>query len=83
MLTPVLDSLMALCEAAVGRKFLTGRGGWITSDEFLLLGLVDGVRPHRKFDCGEGMAAALDCALRSTLTVFALEAQPPCRRRWS
>lgn len=52
VLAPVFDSLMALCEAALGRRIAVGGAG-LSGDERLLLGLLDGSRPRRAcIDCG-------------------------------
>lgn len=73
MLAPVFDSLMTLCEAALGRPFAIGRAALLSPDERLLLGLLDGSRPRRAcIDCAEGAAKALDCSICSTRIMLAL-----------
>lgn len=77
MLAPVFDSLMALCEAALGRRIAVGGAG-LSEDERLLLGLLDGSRPRRAcIDCEQGAASALDCAICSTRIMMALTAAHP------
>lgn len=72
MLAPVFDSLMTLCEAALGRRIAVG-SIFLSQDELLLLGLLDGSRQRRAcIDCAEGAASALDCAIRSTRIMLAL-----------
>lgn len=72
MLAPVFDSLMTLCEAALGRKIAVG-GAALSEDERLLLGLLDGSRQRRAcIDCAEGAASALDCAICSTRIMMGL-----------
>lgn len=72
MLAPVFDSLMTLCETALGRKIVVG-GAKVSDDELLLLGLLDGSRLRCVcIDCAEGAASALDCAICSTRIMMAL-----------
>lgn len=72
MLAPVFDSLMTLCEAALGRRIAVG-GDALSEDEALLLGLLDGSRPRRAcIDCAEGEGCALDCAICSTRIMMTL-----------
>jgi hypothetical protein len=67
VLAPVFDSLMALCESALGRRLRVGDGGTVSEDEHLLLELLDGSKHTRaSLDCEDGIATALDCALCST-----------------
>ena len=74
MLAPVFDSLLTLCEAALGRRITVG-GVTLSDDEHLLLGLLDGSMPRRAcIDCAEGAASALDCAICSTRIMMALVA---------
>jgi hypothetical protein len=73
MLAPVFDSLMTLCEAALGRRFAVGVAGTLSADETLLLGMLDGSRRARAcLDCAEGAVRALDCSLCSTRIMLAL-----------
>lgn len=75
MLSPVFDSLMTLCEAALGRKIMVGAAARLSDDEHLLLGLLDGSRQRRAcIDCAPGAASALDCAVCSTRIMLALAA---------
>ena len=74
MLAPCLDSLLSFAEAALGRLFRVADGGSLSADERLLLDLLAGVRRTRAcFDCGEGTARTLECALCSTRILLALE----------
>jgi hypothetical protein len=79
MLAPVFDSLMALCEAALGRAIAVGDEA-LSTDESLLLGLLDGSIPRSaRIGGGEGIARALDCAIRSTRTMMILTMGAPAR----
>jgi hypothetical protein len=72
MLAPVFDSLMTLCEAALGRPITVG-GVALSEDERLLLGLLDGSKCRRVcIECAEGPASALDCAICSTRIMMGL-----------
>lgn len=84
MLAPVFDSVMTLCETAFGRGFVVGAAARLSDDEHLLLDLLDGSRlGSASITCGDEMASALDCAIRSTRIMLALAAgavpssQPP------
>ena len=73
MLAPVFDSLMTLCEAALGRPIAIGEASTLSEDEHLLLGLLDGSRPRRAcLHCPESAATALDCAICSTRIMMGL-----------
>ncbi len=73
MLAPVFDSLMHLCEDALGRPVAVGEAATLSGDEHLLLGLIDGSKPrHACIDCAEGAASALDCAICSTRIMMGL-----------
>jgi hypothetical protein len=73
MLAPVFDSLMHLCEDALGRPVAVGETAALSGDEHLLLGLLDGSKPrHACIDCAEGAASALDCAICSTRIMMGL-----------
>lgn len=73
MLAPVFDSLMTLCEAALGWPIRAGDAMAASGDERLLLGLLDGSMPRRAcIECSEGVASALDCAICSTRIMIAL-----------
>ncbi|AYJ85016.1 hypothetical protein D3Y57_02925 (plasmid) [Sphingomonas paeninsulae] len=66
MLAPCFDSLMAFSEAALGRSLCVGKDHIISEDEHLLLDLLTGTKWTAVcFVCSDGIAAALDCALRS------------------
>jgi len=79
MLAPVFDSLMTLCEAALGRSIRAGTAA-PSDDEALLLGLLDGSKRRSAcIDCAAGPASALDCAICSTRIMIALAMGPPSR----
>lgn len=72
MLAPVFDSLLTLCEAALGRRFSVG-GTELSDDEHLLLGLLDGSMGRRAcIDCEGETASMLDCAICSTRIMLGL-----------
>ena len=72
ILAPVFDSLMTLCEAALGRPIRVGRRH-LSADETMLIGLLDGTRSRAAcVDCPHATASALDCALCSTRIMLAL-----------
>lgn len=76
MLAPVLDSLMTLFEAALGRPIRTSAPPLRSADEHLLLGLLDGTRARRAcMDCPDGAGSSLDCALCSTRIMLVLGAR--------
>lgn len=80
MLAPVLDSLMALFEAALARRIAVGEGAELSVDEQLLLDLLDGSRPrHACLVCSEGAAHSLDCAICSTRIMMALTLDAPAK----
>jgi len=73
LLAPVFDSLMTLCEAALGRALRVGAHDRVSDDEALLLDLLDGTRYARAcFACGDGLVTTLDCALCSTRIMLSL-----------
>lgn len=73
ILGPVFDSLMTLCEAALGRPLATGDSDERSGDEELLVGLLDGSRRRSSaIVCPEGTATALDCAICSTAIMIGL-----------
>ena len=75
MMAPVLDSLMRLYEAALGRALVLGARGGPTPDGALLLSLLDGSKSRRTcIDCAAGPASALDCAICSTRIMLGLGA---------
>lgn len=75
VLAPVLDSLFLLYQSALGRSMALGEGAMLSSDEYLLLGFVGGVKERRdSLDCLDGVAIALDCAIRSARIMLALVA---------
>ena len=72
ILAPVLDSLLLLCEAALGRSIVVGTA-MLSTDERLLIGLVDGTLARRAcITCPREAATALDCAICSTRIMIAL-----------
>ena len=73
VLAPVFDSLMTLCEAALGRRLRVGGGRTMSDDEHLLLDLLETPsRVRTRVSCDDGPAAALGCALSSTRFMIAL-----------
>lgn len=80
MLAPVFDSLMTLCENALGRQVAVGEAGTLSSDEHMLLDMIDGSKPRRAcIDCPESAATSLDCAICSTRIMIGL-AMAHCTR---
>lgn len=78
MLTPVFDGLMTLWESALARPVATGSGGILSSDETMLLGLLDGSVPPREcIACTSGTARALDAAIGTTRVMIALVMSGP------
>lgn len=66
MLAPVLDSVMTLWEASLGRHLTVGQRDRLSEDERLLLELFDGTRtPAPRPDSDAAMARSFDCALCS------------------
>lgn len=67
ILAPVLDSLMTLCEAAIGRVLRTGHGPRRSQDEHFLLDLLTTPEIVRNWTCaGKESAVTLGWALCST-----------------
>lgn len=80
VLAPVFDSLIHLCETALGRPFRIGAGAEMSADEHLLLDLLADEAPvPSRLRCGEGVAAVLDTALRSTRIMLQLAGIPAAR----
>ena len=80
MLAPVLDSLCLFYEAALGRPMTVGQALALSDDEHLLLGLLDGTRPHNFPASPKRLGAVLDCALCSTRIMLALTIGRPVAR---
>lgn len=73
MLAPVFDSLMALCESALGRRLRVGEGAVVSEDEQLLLHLIAGSKQARAhFDQSDGVAMTLHCAVCSARIMMRL-----------
>ncbi|MCJ2184686.1 hypothetical protein MTR62_18620 [Novosphingobium sp. 1949] len=73
MLVPVFDSLMGLCEDALGRPVAVGEGAWLSDDERMLIGLIDGSMPRGAcIACAQGAGSALDCAICSVRIMMGL-----------
>ncbi|MFK3888166.1 hypothetical protein [Sphingomonas sp. NPDC079357] len=73
MLAPVFDSLMTLFEVALGRDFMVGTEAALSTDERMLIDLLDGSRPQRAcINCPEGAARALHCSICSTRIMLAM-----------
>ena len=73
MLAPVFDSLIALCEWALERCIVVGRGARPSADERFLLDMLiapDLVRQH--LVCAREVAAVFRCALYSTRLMMGL-----------
>lgn len=80
ILAPVFDSLMMLCETALGRTLRVGTHDAVSDDEALLLDLLDGARHARAcFECADGLVTTLDCALCSTRIMLRLACDAPAR----
>lgn len=78
MLAPAFDSLMSLCEAALGRPIAVGAAEASSEDERLLIGMLAGSHRRRAcIDCADGMGQALDCALCSTRVMLAMTLGAP------
>lgn len=66
MLAPVFDSLIALSEAALGRRIAVGEAAALSADEALLVGMLDGSRGCEVSDgCSAGAVSALASAVGS------------------
>jgi hypothetical protein len=73
MLAPCFDSLMILSEAALGRPICVGEAHMVSRDEHLLLDCLAGAQWARAGKaCSDGIASALDCALRSIRIMMGL-----------
>lgn len=73
MLAPVFDSLMTLCENALGRQVAIGEAAALSSDEHMLLDMIDGTKPRCAcIDCPESAATSLECAICSTRIMMSL-----------
>ncbi|MFA7441621.1 MAG: hypothetical protein WCZ66_11750 [Sphingomonadaceae bacterium] len=67
ILAPVFDSLMHLCQAALGRTLRVGHAVKVSEDEHLLLDLLEGAKGSRaKFVHDAKLGGTLDSALHST-----------------
>lgn len=73
MLAPVFDSLIALCEAALGRRIVVGEAAALSGDEALLVGMLDGSRwCEVARGVPDGTVAALATAVRSARVMLKL-----------
>ena len=73
MLAPCFDSVMSLCEAALGRRLSIGGPHVVSADESLLLDLLEGAKgPRDCLQCSDGLATAFDCALCSARILMSL-----------
>ncbi len=77
MLAPVFDSLLRLYEAALGRPIVIGQTALPSSDEGLLIALIDRSRSRACLRCTEGAGKALDCALCSTRIMMTMTRSAP------
>lgn len=76
MLAPVFDSLIALCEAALGRRVVVGEAAALSGDEALLVGMLDGTREWEVAgECPAGTACALASAVRSARVMLGMGAR--------
>ena len=73
MLGPMLDSLMALYEQALGRPLVAGATRALSQDEALLMDLLTGAKRRSAcIACPEGAGSTFDCALCSARIMLAL-----------
>jgi hypothetical protein len=73
VLAPVFDSLLAACEAALGRRIEAGTTIERSDDERLVLAMLDGSQASRGgVGCDAGTASVLDGAIRSTRIMLSL-----------
>jgi hypothetical protein len=73
MLAPVFDGLMSMSEAALGRRIGVNRSPALSTDEQILLELLDGSRARRaSLGCRASLSSALDCAISATRVMIAL-----------
>jgi len=77
MLAPVFDSLLRLYEAALGRPIVIGHTALPSSDEDLLIALINRSQSRAGLHCTEGAAKALDCALCSTRIMMTMARSVP------
>ncbi|AZI36250.1 hypothetical protein NT2_04_00530 [Caenibius tardaugens NBRC 16725] len=73
MLAPVIDSLMTLYEAALGRPVVMGDARALSRDERRLLGLFERSQGlGSAIACGDSRSIALACAISSTVIMINL-----------
>ncbi len=72
MLSPVLDSLLTLTEAALGRRIAIGNAGVLSADENMLLEMLDGTHPVCPLASDGAMKTPLEGAVRSTRIMMKL-----------
>ena len=78
MLAPVIDSLMTLYEATLGRPVVIGDSRILSHDERRLIHLFERSRGLRSaIACGDSRSIALACAISSTLIMIKLAAALP------
>lgn len=73
MLAPVIDSFCLLFEAALGRPFHMGDGRRLSSDERLMVALLEEPRTRpAALPCETSRGVMLDLAIRSTRIMIAM-----------
>lgn len=77
VLTPVLDSLLRLCEAALGRPIRTGAEAAVSDDEEMLLGLFAAPDGAARIGCPEMLVRPLATAFRSARIMIDLARPRP------
>jgi len=80
MLTPVVESLCLLYEAALGWPMTVGKAAALSDHERLLLALVYGSKPRQCLTCSKGVGATLDCAVCLTRIMLAVTIGEPVGR---
>lgn len=79
MMAPALESVISLTEAALGRPLHTGTADDLSSDEMLVLGLLDGTIEPAMLHRSHGLANALVSAIRSAQIMAAKTPPVPNR----
>ncbi|MGH6745495.1 hypothetical protein [Novosphingobium sp.] len=82
VLAPVIDSFCLLFEGALGRPFRVGRSHSLSSDERLMVALLEGPATRAAaLPCEEPRGRLLDLAIRSTRIMVALTLKQTRRAR--
>lgn len=75
MLAPAFDSLLSMYESALGRPVSVGKPGRPSTDESMLIALIEGQETGSAcIDCADSAALSLDCALCSVRILLTLDA---------